>query len=106
MLQNTSKSLAVKKTFVHYRVFLFAFFFLMSLYYLSYSKIKLPVVGELDILLPIALNVSYFAILGIAGLIVLSQTKKWKQGVYAPLVLFIQHFGFSLGLLYGFIKKP
>ena len=91
---------------IRYFVFVFAFFFLMSLYSLSYSKISLPIVGELDILLPIALNVSYFAILGIAGLIVLSQTKKWKQGVYAPLVLFIQHFGFSLGLLYGFIKKP
>ena len=51
----------------------------MSLYYLSYSKISLPLVGELDILLPIALNVSYFAILGIAGLIVLSQTKNGNR---------------------------
>ena len=91
---------------IRYFVFVFAFFFLMSLYYLSYSKISLPKIGELNILLPIALNASYFAVLGIAGLIVLSQTKKWKQGIYAPLVLFIQHFGFSLGLLYGFVKKP
>ena len=91
---------------IRYFVFVFAFFFLMSLYYLSYSKIKLPLTGELDILLPIALNLSYFIVLGIAGLIVFSQTRKWKQGIYAPLVLFIQHFGFSLGLIYGFIKKP
>ena len=34
------------------------------------------------------------------------QTGKIKQGLYAPLVLFIQHFGFSIGLLYGFIRKP
>jgi len=91
---------------IRYFVFVFAFFFLMSLYYLSHSKIKLPFTGELDILLPIALNLSYFIVLGIAGLIVFSQTRKWKQGIYAPLVLFIQHFGFSLGLIYGFIKKP
>jgi len=91
---------------IRYFVFVFAFFFLMSLYYLSYSKIKLPLTGELDILLPIALNLSYFIVLGIAGVIVYSQTRKWKQGIYAPLVLFIQHFGFSLGLIYGFIKKP
>jgi len=91
---------------IRYFVFVFAFFFLMTLYYISYKEIELPFFNKLSILIPITLNLLYFFVLGIAGIIVFSQTKKWKQGLYAPLVLFIQHFGFSLGLLYGFIKKP
>ena len=89
-----------------YFVFILAFVFLMSLYYLGYNNFELPIIGEMRIEIPIFLNLLYFVILGLAGILVFSQTKKTKQGLYAPLVLFIQHFGFSLGLIYGFIKKP
>ena len=78
----------------------------MSLYYLSYVATELPIIGKIDILIPLFLNGLYFAILGLAGLLVGLQTNKLKQGIYSPLVLFIQHFGFSLGLIYGFIRKP
>ena len=57
-------------------------------------------------MIPVALNLAYFGIISLAGILVGLQTSKLKQGLYAPLVLFIQHFGFSIGLLYGFIKKP
>ncbi len=62
--------------------------------------------GKVDLIIPVALNLAYFGIISVAGILVGLQTRKIKQGIYAPLVLFIQHFGFSLGLLYGFIKKP
>ena len=57
-------------------------------------------------MIPITLNLVYFCIISLAGILVGLQTGKLKQGLYAPLVLFIQHFGFSIGLLYGFVKKP
>jgi len=66
----------------------------------------MPVIGELDILVPLFLNGLYFVILGLAGILVGYQTGKFKQAGYAPLVLFIQHFGYSLGLVYGFLRKP
>ena len=91
---------------IRYFIFALAFFFLMGLYCISYNQINLPLIGKISVVIPLILNLLYFVILGIAGILVMSQTKKWKQGLYAPLVLFIQHFGFSLGLIYGFIKKP
>ena len=87
-----------------YFVFVFAFLILMSLYYIAWTEIE--ILGyNLIIQLPHSLLAAYFGILGIAGLLVGYQTKKFKQGLYAPLVLFIQHFGFSLGLIYGFLRK-
>ena len=87
-----------------YFVFVFAFLILMSLYYIAWTEIE--ILGyNLIIQLPHSLLAAYFGILGIAGLLVGYQTKKFKQGLYAPLVLFIQHFGFSLGLVYGFLRK-
>jgi len=87
-----------------YFVFVFAFIFLISLYYIALNKI--PIFNnEISINVPHFLLGSYFGILGLAGLLVGYQTKKLKQGLYAPLVLFIQHFGFSLGLIFGFLKK-
>ena len=87
-----------------YFVFVFAFLVLMSLYYIAWTEIE--ILGyNLIIQLPHSLLAAYFGILGIAGLLVGYQTKKFKQGLYAPLVLFIQHFGFSLGLIYGFLRK-
>ena len=91
---------------IRYFAFISAFTFLIALYTVSYLKIELPFVGTLDMIVPIFLNLSYFSIIGLAGILVGIQTRKIKQGIYAPLVLFIQHFGFSIGLLYGFIKKP
>ena len=90
---------------IRYFAFVFAFIFLISLYFISYKKIELFDM-TLDFKLPLFLNGAYFAILGLAGLLVGYQTKNLKQTLYAPLVLFIQHFGFSLGLLYGFLIKP
>ena len=78
----------------------------MALYSISLSEIELPAIGKLDLMIPVILNLAYFTIISIAGILVGIQTGKIKQGLYAPLVLFIQHFGFSIGLLYGFIRKP
>ena len=78
----------------------------MTLYSISLSNIELPVIGKLDLMIPIILNLAYFTTISIAGILVGVQTGKVKQALYAPLVLFIQHFGFSIGLLYGFIRKP
>ena len=87
-----------------YFVFVFAFIFLASLYYISWNKIK--ILGfVLSLNIPHFLLGSYFGILGLAGALVGYQTRKLKQALYAPLVLFIQHFGFSLGLLFGFLKR-
>ena len=91
---------------IRYFAFVIAFTTLMSLYSISYLNTKIPVIGELDILVPLFLNGLYFTILSLAGLLVGYQTNKLKQGLYAPLVLFIQHFGFSLGLVYGFLRRP
>ena len=91
---------------IRYFAFISAFFFLLALYSISFAKIELPLTGKVDLIIPVALNLTYFGIISVAGLLVGLQTKKIKQGIYAPLVLFIQHFGFSIGLLYGFIKKP
>ena len=91
---------------IRYFAFISAFIFLMGLYSISLSDVKIPMLGKLDLIIPLVLNLSYFAIIGIAGVLVGLQTGKLKQGLYAPLVLFIQHFGFSIGLLYGFIRKP
>ena len=78
----------------------------MSLYYLSFSNSQIPLFGSVDLMIPVVLNLAYFGIIGLAGVLVGFQTGNIKQGLYAPLVLFIQHFGFSLGLLYGLIRKP
>ena len=91
---------------LRYFAFISAFLFLMSLYYLSLSNSQIPFVGNVDLMIPIILNLAYFGIISLAGVLVGFQTGKVKQGLYAPLVLFIQHFGFSLGLLYCLIKKP
>ena len=91
---------------IRYFAFISAFFFLIALYSISFAKIELPLTGKVDLIIPVALNLTYFGIISVAGILVGLQTKKIKQGLYAPLVLFIQHFGFSIGLLYGFIKKP
>ena len=56
--------------------------------------------------IPLGITVAYFAILGAAGILVGKQTKSLKQALYAPIVMFIQHFGYSLGLVYGFLRKP
>ena len=90
---------------IRYFAFVLAFTFLMSLYSISYLNIEIFNMN-LNIKIPLLLNGAYFAILGLAGLLVGYQTKNIKQTIYAPLVLFIQHFGFSLGLLYGFLTKP
>ena len=91
---------------IRYFAFISAFIFLMGMYSFSFLEIEIPIIGKLEIIIPVILNLSYFGIIGLAGILVGFQTGKLKQGLYAPLVLFIQHFGFSLGLLYGFIKKP
>ena len=91
---------------IRHFAFVMAFIVLMSLYSISYLNREIPVIGELDILVPLFLNSLYFAILGVAGLLVGYQTGKLKQAGYAPLVLFIQHFGYSLGLVYGFLRRP
>tara|TARA_Y100000758_G_scaffold299427_1_gene262033 strand:- start:51 stop:1061 length:1011 start_codon:yes stop_codon:yes gene_type:complete len=91
---------------IRHFAFVMAFIILMSLYFISYLNREIPVIGELDILVPLFLNSLYFAILGVAGLLVGYQTGKFKQAGYAPLVLFIQHFGYSLGLVYGFLRRP
>ncbi len=91
---------------IRYFAFISAFFFLLALYSISFTKIELPLIGKVNLIIPIVLNLTYFGIISAAGILVGLQTRKIKQGLYAPLVLFIQHFGFSIGLLYGFIKKP
>ena len=91
---------------IRHFAFVMAFIVLMSLYSISYLNREIPVIGEVDILVPLFLNSLYFAILGVAGLLVGYQTGKFKQAGYAPLVLFIQHFGYSLGLVYGFLRRP
>ena len=91
---------------IRYFAFISAFTFLIALYAISYFEFELPIIGKIEIMIPAFLNLLYFTILGLAGVLVGIQTKNIKQGLYAPLVLFIQHFGFSIGLLYGFLKKP
>ena len=91
---------------IRYFAFISAFIFLMGLYSLSLLEIEIPIFGKLELTIPIILHLAYFGIISLAGILVGLQTGKLKQGLYAPLVLFIQHFGFSIGLLYGFIKKP
>ena len=91
---------------MRYFAFISAFFFLLALYSVSIAKIELPLIGKIDLIIPLALNLAYFGIISVAGILVGLQTRKVKQGIYAPIVLFIQHFGFSIGLIYGFIKKP
>jgi cellulose synthase/poly-beta-1,6-N-acetylglucosamine synthase-like glycosyltransferase len=91
---------------IRHFAFVLAFVVLISLYSISYLELEIPLIGELDILVPLFLNGLYFAILGLAGILVGYQTGKLKQAGYAPLVLFIQHFGYSLGLVYGFLRKP
>jgi len=91
---------------IRYFAFISAFIFLMGLYSLSLLETEIPLFGKINIMIPVALNLAYFGIISLAGILVGLQTSKLKQGLYAPLVLFIQHFGFSIGLLYGFIKKP
>ena len=91
---------------IRYFAFISAFVFLMGLYSLSLLEVDIPIIGKLELMIPVILNLAYFAIISLAGILVGFQTGKLKQGIYAPLVLFIQHFGFSIGLLYGFIKKP
>ena len=86
----------------HY-AFIGAFVMLMTLYALAWRQ-PLPV--AVPWLLPVALNVAYFGVLGLAGLLVGGQTRSLKQGLYAPMVLFIQHFGYSLGLLVGLLRRP
>ena len=90
---------------IRYFAFVIAFTVLMTLYFISCLNIEI-FNENLNIKIPLFLNGAYFAILGLAGLLVGYQTKNLKQTIYAPLVLFIQHFGFSLGLLYGFLTKP
>ena len=84
----------------HY-AFIGAFVVLMSLYGLAWQQ---PT--AVPWLLPAALNLVYFGVLGLAGLLVGTQTRSFKQALYAPLVLFIQHFGYSLGLLVGLLRRP
>ena len=84
----------------HY-AFVGAFVVLMSLYGLAWQQ---PT--AVPWLLPAALNLVYFGVLGLAGLLVGTQTRSFKQALYAPLVLFIQHFGYSLGLLVGLLRRP
>ena len=91
---------------IRYFAFISAFTFLIALYSFSVFEIEIPIIGKLDLMIPIILNLAYFSIISLAGILVGFQTGKLKQGLYAPLVLFIQHFGFSIGLLYGFVKKP
>ena len=91
---------------IRYFAFISAFIFLMALYFISLSRIEIVLIGKLDLTIPVVLNLTYFGIIALAGVLVGIQTGKLKQGIYAPLVLFIQHFGFSIGLLYGFIRKP
>lgn len=91
---------------IRYFAFISAFIFLMLLYSISLSGIEIALIGKLDLTIPVVLNLAYFGIIALAGVLVGIQTGKLKQGIYAPLVLFIQHFGFSIGLLYGFIRKP
>ena len=84
----------------HY-AFIGAFVMLASLYGLAWQQ---PM--AVPWLLPAALNAAYFGVLGMAGLLVGAQTRSFKQALYAPLVLFIQHFGYSLGLLVGLLRRP
>jgi len=84
----------------HY-AFIGAFVVLASLYGLAWQQ---PT--AVPWLLPAALNAAYFGVLGMAGLLVGAQTRSFKQALYTPLVLFIQHFGYSLGLLIGLLRRP
>jgi len=84
----------------HY-AFIGAFIVLASLYGLAWQQLT-----AVPWLLPAALNAAYFGVLGMAGLLVGAQTRSFKQALYAPLVLFIQHFGYSLGLLVGLLRRP
>ena len=84
----------------HY-AFIGAFVVLASLYGLAWQQL-----AAVPWLLPAALNAAYFGVLGMAGLLVGAQTRSFKQAFYAPLVLFIQHFGYSLGLLVGLLRRP
>ena len=86
----------------HY-AFIGAFVVLASLYGLAWRQ-PLPV--AVPWLLPAALNAAYFGVLALAGLLVGAQTRSFKEALYAPMVMFIQHFGYSLGLLVGLLRRP
>ena len=61
---------------IRYFVFVIAFLVLMSLYYLDYVGLELPVIGKIDLIVPLFLNSLYFAILGLAGILVGFQTSR------------------------------
>lgn len=66
----------------------------------------LPLLGQVgQYWLPLALTLFYFVVIGLAGLLVGFQARSWKMLAYTPVVLVIQHFVYSLGLMVGLFRK-
>ena len=96
---------------LRYYLFLIASGIMFGLYSLALSKyIEGYIEGAgyfgniVPLKIPLGITILYFVILGLAGLLIGKQTKSIKQALYAPIVMFIQHFGYSLGLIYGHLK--
>jgi len=54
---------------------------------------------------PLSLTLFYFIVIALAGILVGYKDRSWKTLVYTPVVLFIQHFIYSMGLLVGLVRK-
>ena len=91
-----------------YYLFLIASAFMFGLYSLAFSNYIEEAEyfhGLVPMIIPLRITILYFAILGMIGLLIGKQTKSIKQALYAPIVMFIQHFGYSIGLIYGHLKR-
>ena len=102
---------------LRYYLFLFASIIMFGMYAIPLSEqigvefFKNQIVfgrtiqSLVPITIPLGITILYFCILGLAGLLIGKQTKSIKQALYAPIVMFIQHFGYSIGLIYGHLKR-
>ena len=86
-----------------YYLFLIASGIMCALYTLALSDYMGQ--NRVPIEIPLGITMTYFAIIITAGLLIGKETKSLKQALYAPIVMFIQHFGYSMGLIYGHLRR-
>ena len=100
--------------------FFFAFFFMMGLWAAGLMSVNWPgnigmvpfndyipefIKGFGPVWVPLALTLFYFVTIGLAGIFVGLKARSLKTLVYTPVVLFIQHFIYSLGLFVGLFRQ-
>lgn len=100
--------------------FFIAFFFMAGLWLAGFMGVNWP--GNVDqipfnesipgwikelgpVWVPLSLTLFYFLVIALAGLLVGYKDRSVKTLVYTPVVLVIQHFVYSVGLLVGLVRK-